>query len=240
MPLTERPTIILALAVTLLLAACTDGETPAEGEDPAALLAEAKATLDEADSVHVVVTSADIPPGSNALLSGEGTAARPSSFEGELEVSVGGGTVSVGVISVDGTVYVQSPFTPDYVEADPAQFGLRDPAELIDPETGVSNLLVAATGAELGEELRVDGEVVHEVTATIPGDVVQDLLASADPSTPVDAVFAIAQDNGQLRQTELTGPFYASGTDSTYTIVLDRYNEEVDISAPPGAAPDAD
>jgi len=197
---------------------------------------QAKAALDEASSVHVRVTSKGVPQGVTGLVGGEGTAARPDGFEGELEVSVGAGTVTVAVISVDGTVYAKTPFGPDYAPTDPAQFGLSDPADLLDPDTGVSNLLPASTGAELGAESRVDGEVVREVSAQVPGDVVAAVLASADPSTPVGAVFRIVTETGELRGAELTGPFFSAERESTYTIVLDGYGDPVDITAPPTGA----
>lgn len=225
----------VGVAAVALLAACTAGEAD-EADDPGAALAEAKAALDAATSVHVVVTSEGVPPGVTGLRGGEGTAARPASFAGDLEVSVSGALVTVGVISVDGTVYAKTPFGPEYAPTDPAQFGLTDPADLLDPDTGVSSLLPAATDARFGAEARVDGEVVREVSAQIPGDVVETVLTSADPSVPVDAVFRLAGDTGELRGAELTGPFFDADTNSTYTIVLDGYGEPVDITAPPTSA----
>lgn len=228
----KRALIVPVLALVLAAAGCSGGGAGPEAEDPQAVLAQAKKVLDEAGSVHVVVTSEGVPPGVSGLRGAEGVAARPPAFDGELEVSVAGSLVTVGVISVDGTVYARTPFGPDYAPADPAQFGLSDPAELLDDETGVSSLLPASTDVRFGSEARVDGEVVREISAEIPGDVAEAVLTSADPATPVQAVFSVATETGELRGAELTGPFFAEGTDSTYTIVLDRYDEPVDISAP--------
>ena len=55
----------------------------------------------------------------------------------------------------------------------------------------------------------MDGEVVREVTAELPGELVEQLLTSADPSQPVQARFSIATESGELRRAELTGPFFA-------------------------------
>ena len=98
-----------------------------------------------------------------------------------------GSTVDLEVVSVDGTVYAQLPFTSGFSVVDPAQFGFGDPGALLDPDTGISQLLAEAESAELGEERRVDGEVVREVTAELPGDLVEQILTSADPSQPVQA-----------------------------------------------------
>lgn len=232
----RRTTYAVSALVVLVLAGCSGGGAEPAPENPQTVLAQARSVLDEATSVQVVVTSEGVPPGVTGLRGGEGTAARPASFEGDLEVSVGGGLVTVAVISVDGTVYAKTPFGPDYAPTDPAQFGLSDPATLLDAETGVSSLLSAATEARFGQEARVDGEVVREMSAQIPGEVVEEVLTSADPSTAVDAVFSIASDSGELRGAELTGPFFAADVQSTYTIVLDRYGEPTDITAPATSA----
>lgn len=224
---------VLLLAGLVLVGGCSD-DGGAGASDPSAqeLLARAKATLDAAPSAHFTLTSADVPPGGTALVGGEGRAARPAEFEGALEVAFGGSTATVEVVSTGGTVYAKLPFAQGYAVTDPAQFGFSDPGRFMDPSGGVSNLLVRATEAELTERSRIGGEVVQQVEAVIPGDVVQDLLVSADPATPVEATFGIVEGNGELRRAVVTGPFFRKGVRSTFTIVLDRYGEKVDIRAP--------
>ncbi len=213
-----------------LLAGCGGGE-PAETADQ--LLARAKTTLDEASSLHFVLTSEGAPTTGTELVGGEGDVARPASFQGTLQVLAAGSPVDLAVVSVDGTVYAQLPFTTGYSVVDPAQFGLGDPGALLDPDTGISQLLGQADSAELGEERRVDGEVVREVTAELPGDLVEQVLTSEDPSQPVDARFSVATESGELRRAELTGPFYAAGQDATFTLELSDFGADVEITAPP-------
>jgi len=141
--------------------------------------------------------------------------------------------LDLAVVSVDGTVYAQLPFTSSFSEVDPAAFGFGDPGSLLDPETGISQLLESAESATLGEERRVDGEVVREVTAELPGELVEQLLTSADPTQPVQATFSIVADSGELRRAELTGPFFAPGADATYTVDLSDFGADVEITAPP-------
>jgi hypothetical protein len=220
------------LAVVLLAAgtACSGG-----GDDESApdLLAQAKKTLDAADSAHFVLDSDGAPSTGTVLVGGEGDIKRPASFQGTLQALTGGSTVDLKVISVEGTVYAQLPFLPNYSVIDPAQFGFGDPGALLDPDTGISQLLAKAEDAKLGDEKRVDGEVVREVTAELPGQLVADLLTSEDPSKPVDARFSIATDSGELRRAELTGPFFTADEDGTYTLELSDFGADVDITAPP-------
>ena len=226
----RRPRLLVAgLALTGVLAGCSGGSE----ESAPDLLARAKTVLDEASSVHFVLSSENPPEAGTALLGGEGDLARPSAFEGTLQVRAAGGAVDLEVVSVDGTVYAQLPFTTGFSEVDPGQFGFGDPGALLDPETGISQLLAEAKDAELGEERRVDGEVVREVTARLPGQLVADLLTSQDPEQDVDARFSVATGSGELRRAELTGPFFAADEEATYLLELSDFGADVDITAPP-------
>jgi hypothetical protein len=224
-----RTRLLPGVLVTAVLAGCGGGSE----ESAPDLLARAKTVLDEATSVHFVLASENPPASGTALLGGEGDLARPASFEGTLQVQAAGGSIDLEVVSVDGTVYAQLPFTSGFSEVDPGQFGFGDPGALLDPDTGISQLLAEAQDAELGEERRVDGEVVREVTAQLPGQLVADLLTSQDPAQDVDARFAVATDSGELRRAELTGPFFAAGEDATFTLELSDFGADVDITAPP-------
>jgi hypothetical protein len=223
---------LLALAVLAVpvLAGCGGGGDPAESA--ADLLARAKTTLDEASSAHFVLDSEGAPKTGTLLVGGEGDIARPASFEGTLKVLAVGSVLDLPVISVDGTVYAQLPFTSGFTVVDPAQFGFGDPGALLDPDTGISQLLAKAESAKLGDERRVGGEVVREVSADLPGDLVEQILTSKDPSKPVTARFSVASDSGQLRRAELTGPFFAAGTDATFTLELSDFGADVQITAP--------
>ena len=225
-----RPRLIAAVLLgTAALAACSSGSE----ESAPDLLARAKTTLDEASSVHFVLDSENPPEAGTALLGGEGDLARPASFEGTLQVRAAGASLDLEVVSVDGTVYAQLPFTTGFTEVDPGQFGFGDPGDLLDPETGISQLLSEAQEAELGEERRVDGEVVREVTAQLPGQLVADLLTSQDPEQDVDARFSVATESGELRRAELTGPFFAADEDATFILELSDFGADVEITAPP-------
>jgi hypothetical protein len=228
---TAAPLLALALLAVPVTSACSGGED-GDTQSAADLLAHAKRTLDGTESLHFVLGSEGAPDTGTELVGGEGDIARPASFEGTLQVLALGSTLDLAVVSVDGTVYAQLPFTSGYSIVDPAQFGFGDPGALIAPETGISQLLSEAEDAELGEERRVDGEVVREVTADLPGDLVEQLLTSEDPSRPVQARFSIAVDSGELLRAELTGPFFSAEDDATYTLELSDFGADVEITAP--------
>ena len=155
--------VLLAVAVVLPLAGCSGGPD----ESPTDLLARAKTTLDDTTSVHFTLGTADEPQATTGLLGGEGDLLRPASFQGTLQVLVAGAAVDVEVVSVDGTVYAKLPFTSGFTVVDPADFGIGDPAALLDPDEGISQFLSSVEDPEMGEERRVDGEVVREVTGRV-------------------------------------------------------------------------
>jgi hypothetical protein len=227
---TAAPLLALALLAVPALTACGGGSS--EPDSAADLLADAKQTLDETETLHFVLGSEGAPEVGTELVGGEGDIARPASFEGTLQVLAMGSTLDLAVVSVDGTVYAQLPFTSGYSVVDPAQFGFGDPGALIDPETGISQLLAEAENAELGEERRVEGDVVREVTADLPGELVEQILTSEDPSRSVQARFSIAVDSGELLRAELTGPFFSAEDDATYTLELSDFGADVEITAP--------
>jgi hypothetical protein len=223
------PLVALALFAGPVLAGCSGGSSEESAPD---LLAHAKHTLDEASSAHFVLSSEGAPETGTVLVGGEGDIARPASFEGTLKVLALGSTLDLEVVSIEGTVWAQLPFASSFSEIDPAQFGFGDPGALLDPESGISQLLDKAASAKLGDERRVDGEVVREVTAELPGDLVEQILTSEDPSKPVQARFSIASDSGELRRAELTGPFFTAEDDATYTLELSDLGADVEITAP--------
>lgn len=223
--------VAAAVVSAALLAGCSSDPEPAP-PDPRALLDQAKATVDATPSLHFELTSDNVPSGAPAFTGGSGDAARPAKFKGTLSVSLGVGKVDVAVISVDRTVYATLPFTSGYSVIDPAQFGVPDPGQLLDPTTGITPLLATATEPTLGSEIRVGSDVLREVAARLDGQAVDNVLSVADPAGIFTATFGIEEGTDQLRRAVVTGPFVAAGTDSTFTIVLDRFGAPVDISAP--------
>lgn len=238
MPSFRRTAVCLLALLTFtvpVLAGCggNDNGGGTKQETASQLLARAKKTLDSTQALHFVLTSSGAPSGGTQLLGGEGDIKRPSSFAGTLKVQASGATVNVKVVSVNGTVYAQLPFTSGFSKVDPASFGVGDPGKLLDPNSGITQLLTDVQNPKLGEEKRVGGDVVRTVTGDIPGDKVAAVLTDKDPSKPVHAVFSIDEKTGQLLEVQLTGPFFTADQNGTYTLQLSKYGENVDITAPP-------
>jgi lipoprotein LprG len=214
----------------LLAGACGGNSAPSKA-NAEVLLQRAKATIDAAQSAHFVLTSQGVSGGGTNITGGEGDLARPDQLQGSFTVSIGGFNADVKVVSKGGIFAAQLPFQRKYTRTDPSKFGLTDPSRLLDPDHGLSSLLTAGTGAKVTGQERLAGELLYEVTSTVPGSSVP-VLPNANPSQPVTMVAAINPSNYELRQISLTGPF-TSSSDSTFVVTLTKYNEPVTITLPP-------
>lgn len=225
--------VLSLLTVTSLMACSGDDEPDASASSPAPedVLAAAQQTLDDTSGVHIELEGTDLPTDGTVVLEASGDAQHPASFEGDVRVRLAGIAATVAVVSIDGTMWAKLPFTTGYAETDPKQLGVGDPGALIRPGTGVSALLTSGTDVTKAGEVRIGNEVLDEYVATLPGDAVDPLLPLSDATATVEGRFAIEASSGELRRAVLTGPFYAGG-DQTYSLTLDDYGADVDISAP--------
>jgi lipoprotein LprG len=228
--------VLLGLALAGL-SACSDDDKDGAGDDDAAAaeaLAAAKETLDETSGVTISLTTDDLPNGITGITAAEGTGVHPSAFEGTFKLSVSGLPADAEVIAVDGKTYAKnSLLLPDWTVIDPADYGAPDPAKLMDPDDGFSGLLAAAEDVEEGDSVRGgedNKEVLTEYTGTIASDAVAALIPDAEGD--FSFTYTISEDD-ELREAVIKGAFYGKDEgDVTYTLTLDDYGTEKDITAP--------
>ena len=228
----RRARVVASLvALTGPLTACSDDGGGGSDETPEEALAAAKQTLDETSGVTLSLATEELPDDVDGVLEATGVATRAPAFAGDLTVVVNGLDVDVPVVSVDGKVYAKLPFTRSFARVNPADYGAPDPAQLMDPETGLSTWLTEVTGLEEGDRVR-DGEIVLSTyTGSLPGDVVDASIPSADEDADFPTTFLIDED-GRLRSVEISGPFYGSKGTVDYTVGVDDYGTVQDITKP--------
>jgi lipoprotein LprG len=223
--------VATVLAGPLLLAGCSDDDSSdATPDELADRLDAAKTQLDDAASIEFDLATDELPDGVTGLLEADGTGNHDPAFEGDVTVSAMGG-VDADVIAIGDDVWAQISFSPTYVPVDPSELGAPNPATLFDRDDGITSLLTSTENLEAGEQSR-DGDVVlTTVTGTLPGDIVQRLLPTADESATFDVEYRITDDDA-LHDAEMTGPFYGDAGDITYTMSLTASDEQVEITAP--------
>ena len=230
--------LALAAAAALTLTACSGDDDP-DGTDEEATtevtaadrLEQAHTVLAEAGSVHLVLEGADLPD-SAIILSAEGSGTmEPAAFDGTITAKVSGIQADVPTIAVDDALYVKLPFAPDFISTTPDDLGVPDPAKLFDVDSGLAGLLTQTEGAEFGEQTRVGGDVTQQVTGTVPGQAVVDLLYVGDESQDFEVEYGLIEEDWEVRTVTITGPFYPPD-DATYQVTIDQYGEPVTVTAP--------
>ncbi len=221
------------LAAVLLLAGC-QGDSGGKKADTAELqkrLTAARATIDNAETVDITLSTPSLPDGVTGLLSATGQGNHTPAFKGKVKVVTGGSTLSADVVSADGELKAKTSFSPIYLTIDPASLKAPDPAALLDAENGVTQILVETKALKAGKESRDGSDVLTTITGTLPGSVVRTIIPSADSSATFTVEYRLTDDD-ELRDATLTGPFYPEGGDVTYTVALSTSDEPVTIKMP--------
>ena len=228
-----RTRLLALLAAALLLAGC-QGDSDGEKADTSELqkrLSAARTTIDEAETVDISLVTQSLPDGVTGLLSATGQGNHSPAFKGKVKVVTGGSTLSADVVSAEGTLKAKMSFSPLYLEIDPAALKAPDPAALLDPDSGVTQILDQTETLKAGDESRDGSDVLTTITGTLPGSVVRTIIPSADAEATFDVKYRLTDDD-ELRDATLKGPFYPDGGDVTYTVKLTTSDEPVTIKVP--------
>jgi lipoprotein LprG len=228
-----RHLILTLAASTLVLAGCT-GSSDGDKGDPAKLqarLTKAKASLDNAETITISLATAKLPSGVTGLLSAKGKGNHSPAFDGKVKVVTGGSSLDADVIAVQGKVYAKTSFAPVYLTIDPASLKAPDPASLLDPATGITQILVKTKKITDGGKSRDGADVLTTIKGTLPGSLVKDIIPSAAAGKSFAVTYRL-DDKNVLRDATLKGPFYPDGGDVTYTVKLTTSDTAVTIEPP--------
>ncbi|MCL2543823.1 MAG: LppX_LprAFG lipoprotein [Nocardioidaceae bacterium] len=230
----KRVALVPLAVAALVLAGCGSSGSTTSGKAPSSVMAAAKKKLDSTSGVEIAL-SASGDPGSDYLKSAEGTiVAKPPAFDGKISGRISGIQASdIHVISAGGTLWVDAPILGWTDNYQPKQLCAPDPATLLNPDSGVSDLLTSATGLTAGSAERDTNDasvVTTPYSGKESGDAIRQILPCAKGDS-FGVTFAIASD-GSLRSAKLTGSFFPGASSITYTIDITKYDVTKDIKAP--------
>ncbi|MFF0268085.1 LppX_LprAFG lipoprotein [Kribbella sp. NPDC004536] len=230
--------LALCAVVALALTGCSGkkdtGGGNSGGDDAVALLTGAKQAIDQAASVHIVLTGRDLPADAQTLASGDGVATHAPAFKGKLTVNTNGSSLDAEVVAVGSKVYAKVSFSPAFIELSPSQLaglGAPDPAILLDPAKGLTAVLPTLKDPKVKGQTRDGSKVLTEVTGSVEGKSLQGIFPKAPADQDFPSSFKIDKSTKQLVSATITGPFY-SGATSSYDVTLDKYGEKVEITKP--------
>ena len=181
--------------------------------------------------MHIALSTKSTPSEGNGVLAATGDVTHAPAFEGDVKVVLGGLTATVPITAVDGKVYAKLPLQTKYAVIKPSEYGAPDPANFVDPDKGLSSLLTQIDGLKKGKQTRDGDQILTTYTGTLPGEVVKQIIPSADSSATYKTSVGI-DDKGYATKVSITGPFFADGKDVTYDVAFSKYDEGVKISAP--------
>ena len=223
--------LALLLPVLLVLSGCSGGDSGGGGSSsPTQVLAGAKKQIDETKGLELKLSTKSLPKNVDGVLEASGIGTHQPGFDGDLKMLVNNVTIDVPVVAVDGKVYAKLPFTSSFAEVNPNDYGAPDPADLMNPDTGLSSWLTATKNVKEGGKSRFGDQVLTTYTGTIPGTAVAGTIPSADGGADFAATYHI-DDKGKLVDAEVKGPFYGSG-DVDYSIALSGYGTEKVVTKP--------
>lgn len=238
---TPRRFLVLALTlVGLAVAGCSGDDTESGGGDTTALqarLTAAQQTITDAAGLDISLTTTELPSGVTGLLSAsgrgyQGETAADAAFTGDVTVVTGGSSLAAEVVAVDEKVYAKTSLTPVFLAIDPATLKAPDPATLLGAKGDGLPVILTRTEDLADEGKSRDGKtVLTTITGTIPGDVIQAFLPSADAAGSFEVTYRLT-DEDTLTDATIVGPFYGDSPDVTYTVVLDPTDDATEITKP--------
>ena len=227
-----------ALLTAAALAACSGGADKPQAQKLTAAqqLAAARAKADGATSMHLTLRSSGVPDSANGPLGADGSGTHAPAFKGTLDARISGIRAKVEVVALDKVLYVKLPFTTGFIQIDPEEYHVPNPAELFATEGGISSLMTATSNPVEGTQTRAGAEVVRTITGKLPGDRVVKVFGRGEATKAFDVSYGITDPGGELRSVTVAGPFYQGATSvpvtSTFVLTLDKYGAPVEISKP--------
>jgi len=194
-------------------------------------LTEARAKIDDAETINLSLAAKNMPDGTSGLLSATGSGNHNPAFKGNVKVITGGATVTAEVVAVGSEVMAKPSFAPIFLKVDPASLKAPNPAALFETSVGFSQVLVETKGLKEGAKSRDGKDVLITITGSLPGSIVQAILPSADPKASFPVTYRLTEDN-ELRDASISGPFYPGVADVTYDISVTTSSEPVSITLP--------
>ncbi len=216
------------LAVLLLASAGCGGSDQQADRPPTNRLAAAKRAFDRSPALQISLATHDLPRSVAGLLSADGTGTHQPAFKGEIKVVQSGLSLTVPVVAVGSKTWAKLGI---WQRVDPTQYNAPDPAGLMSLTHGLSSILTGATGVGKAVTKRRGSTTVTEIGAKVPGQLMARIVPSADRNALFDATFTLDK-AGRLVAMVLSGSFYPSADDTTYTFSFTGYGSKSTVRAP--------
>lgn len=229
----RRHLLLVPLVAVLLTGAvaCTGGkDEPASslpaGDDLVRAAAEAMKTVRTAHfDIEANGTVAGVP-----LRRARGAITQSGDAEGTAQIDQSGPLAELSFVIKGQTLHLKGVTGGWQTVPLALAASVYDPSKILDPQSGVANLLATASGARTEAREAVNGADSYRVAATFKGDALSKLVPGVTADVP--GQLWIGADRRVLHQGRFTVPAQDGGQPATVTVTFTDFDAPVTINEP--------
>ena len=232
MHIRRRLSAVLACLSLVAVAGCSFSSSSTGGPLPDAktLVQQSDDSVKSLKTTHLALKVDGKVPGLPVrLLTGDLTTTPTTAAKGNAQINYLGQDISADFVVVDGDLYTNAlnPGDPTMTDVGPAS-QLYDPSLILNPDTGVANVLAHFSDAKAEGRDEVSGQTTVRITGEVAPDAVNKILAPFKATQPVPAtVWIVESGDHQLAQITLQ---HSQGNDVQMT--LSNWGQPVQIAKP--------
>jgi lipoprotein LprG len=223
-------TVLAALSIaTALIAGCSSGSKPSGAPLPDAttLVKQSADVTKNLKSAHLVLSVIGKVPGLPIkTLTGDLTNSPATAASGNVQLTLGGSDVDANFVVVDGELYAT--LTPNKWSDFGKAADIYDVSAILNPDTGVANLLANFTDAKAEGRDTINGENTIRISGNVPADAVNKIASqlNATKATPTTVWIQETGDH-QLAQVKMD-----KSSGNSVQMTLSNWNQPVQVTKP--------
>jgi lipoprotein LprG len=223
-------TVLAALSIaTALIAGCSSGSKPSGAPLPDAttLVKQSADVTKNLKSAHLVLSVIGKVPGLPIkTLTGDLTNSPATAASGNVQLTLGGSDVDANFVVVDGELYAT--LTPNKWSDFGKAADIYDVSAILNPDTGVANLLANFTDAKAEGRDTINGENTIRISGNVPADAVNKIASqlNATKATPTTVWIQETGDH-QLAQVKMD-----KSSGNSVQMTLSNRNQPVQVTKP--------
>ena len=223
-------TVLAALSIaTALIAGCSSGskQSGAPLPDATTLVKQSADVTKNLKSAHLVLSVIGKVPGLPIkTLTGDLTNSPATAASGNVQLTLGGSDVDANFVVVDGELYAT--LTPNKWSDFGKAADIYDVSAILNPDTGVANLLANFTDAKAEGRDTINGENTIRISGNVPADAVNKIASqlNATKATPT-TVWIEETGNHQLAQVKMD-----KSSGNSVQMTLSNRNQPVQVTKP--------
>ncbi|MGA3256636.1 MAG: LppX_LprAFG lipoprotein [Mycobacterium sp.] len=223
--------VLASLSIaTGLIAGCSSGspQSNAPLPDATTLVKQSADTSKNVKSAHVVLTVQGKVPGMPIkVLTGDLTTTPATAASGNTTLTLGGSDLQADFAVVDGDLYAT--LTPNKWSDFGKASDIYDVSVILNPDTGVSNVLANFTNAKAEGRDTINGQSTIRISGTVSADAVNKIAPPFSASQPTPSTVWI-QETGdhQLVQANLQ-----KSSGNSVQMTLSNWGQPVTVTKPP-------